>query len=389
MRIAINTRFLLPGKMEGIGLFTQEVARRLVEKHPEDQFLFLFDRPFDPKLVEAPNVEGKVVFPPARHGFLWYLWFEWGVPRALKQWKADVFLSPDGYASLRSKVPTVMVTHDLAFEHYPEQVPGWAAKYYRRNMPRFHERAEQVVTVSEFTRQDVIDQYGTDSAKITTACNGVREGFTVLSEEERQQVRLKVSNGKPYFFYVGAVHPRKNVIRLIRAFDQYKRATGSDKKLVLAGRFAWQSEETRQAYETARFREDIVLLGYLDAAELSRTLGAAFALTYVSLFEGFGVPLLEAMWAEVPVISSTVSSMPEVCGDAGLLVDPTDVGAIAGALQEMEANTQLREQLIREGKQQRQKFSWDKAATVVDQVIRALGLSDKSLFSFQYFLVTS
>ncbi|MBR9922388.1 MAG: glycosyltransferase family 4 protein [Bacteroidetes bacterium] len=366
MRIAINTRFLLPGKLEGIGLFTREVARRLVVRRPDDNFLFLFDRPFDSQYIFGPNVEGRVVYPPARHPILWYLWFEWSLPRVLRQWETDVFLSPDGYASLRSKVPTVMVTHDLAFEHYPEQISGMVSKYYRHYVPKFHQRAEEIVTVSEYTRQDVIKAYGILADKVQAACNGVRPEFGRLSAKAKQAVRDQYAQGKPYFFYIGAIHPRKNLERLLLAFNAFKAKSQSDTKLLIAGRFAWKSEGVRRAYENSPFKEDIVLLGYVEAGALSDLLGGCRALTYVSLFEGFGVPILEAMWAEVPVISSTVSSMPEVCGEAGLLVDPTKVEEIAQAMQEVDSDSALRERLVEKGRIQRDKFSWEKATDIVE-----------------------
>ena len=135
MKIAVNTRFLLTGRLEGIGGFTAEITRRLVEQQPAHQFYFLFDRPFDPAFIYGPTVEPLIVGPPARHPLLWYWWFERSLPTVLKKIKADVLLSPDGFVSLRSKVPTVMVTHDLAFEQYAKHVPLLVRKYYRHYMP--------------------------------------------------------------------------------------------------------------------------------------------------------------------------------------------------------------------------------------------------------------
>ena len=126
MRIAINTRFLLKDKLEGIGWFTFEVVKQLVTNHPEHEFIFLFDRPYDKSFVFAKNVTPVVINPPARHPLLWYWWFEWSVPYALKKHKIDLFFSPDGYLSLKTNVPTVIVMHDLAFEHHPEDVQGFS-----------------------------------------------------------------------------------------------------------------------------------------------------------------------------------------------------------------------------------------------------------------------
>lgn len=365
MRIAINTRFLLQNKLEGIGWFTWEVVRRLVQAHPEHEFIFLFDRPYNPEFVFGTNVTPVVLFPPARHPLLWLWWFEIAVPRALKKYKADVFLSPDGYCSLVAKTPTVMVTHDIAFVHLPMHIPAKFRLYYQYFIPRYLRRAEHIVTVSEFSKQDIIRHYQISDKKIAVACNGVREDFQPISETEKNAIKQQYADGQDYFFYVGSVHPRKNVHRLIRAFDQFKQRTQAPVKLLIGGRFAWQTGEVKAAYDAATFKEDIVFLGYVADEALPKLLGAALALTYVSLFEGFGVPVLEAMHSEVPVLTSNASSLPEVAGDAGLLVDPLMVEQIANGLQQLYESEALRKQLIEAGRRQREKFSWSQAAAVV------------------------
>lgn len=372
MRIAINTRFLLKGRLEGIGHFTREVAQRLVAAHPEHEFLFLFDRPWHPDFVMGPNVEPVQLFPPARHPLLFMAWFEWAVPRALRRWGADVFLSPDNFCSLRTPIPTVLVIHDLAYRHFPKQVPWAHRQYYRHFMPRFARRADRIVTVSAYTRQDVLQAYGIAPERVAVACNGCRPFFRPLSEKEKQAVRDRYADGKPYFLFVGAVHPRKNVHRLIEAWDRFRKMTGAPVKLLIGGRFAWQTGPVRTAWEQAIHRDDIVFLGYLDEDELPAITGAALGLTYTSLFEGFGVPLLEAMHCDVPIIASNVSSMPEVAGPAALLVDPTDVEAIARAMARLWQDDALRARLVAHGRMQRQKFTWDRAAEVVWQQIEAV-----------------
>ena len=372
MKIAVNTRFLLPSGMEGIGWFTYQVTKRLVDRHPEHQFYFFFDRQFDPEHVFGPNVQPMVLPPPARHPFLWYAWFEWAVPRALKKVGADVFFSPDGYASLRAKTATSMVMHDIAYAHYPEQVPFLARKYYQYYVPRYLERADQVVTVSKHGKQDILNEVGINADKIQVACNGCREIFQPLDVTTQNTIREKYSEGKPYFFYVGAVHPRKNVDRLIHAFTKFKEQTGAPHQLLIAGRFAWQSNESRQAFENSPYRQEIKLLGYLGQDELPLLMGSAFALAYVSLFEGFGVPILEAMQCEVPVLTSNVSSMPEVAGKAGLLVDPTSIERMAEGMARMANEPTLRNRLMEAGRIQREKFSWERATDVVEASIAKL-----------------
>ncbi|MFK7937137.1 MAG: glycosyltransferase family 4 protein [Saprospiraceae bacterium] len=365
MKIVVNTRFLLTNKLEGIGWFTYETLRRIVESHPQDEFIFLFDRPYDPVFIFAKNVTPIVLQPPARHPFLWYIWFEISVKRTLKRLKPDVFLSPDGYCTLQTDIPTVMVTHDIAHVHYAEQIPYLARKYYHYYIPKFLKAATRIIAVSNYTKRDIINSYQIASDKIAIACNGCRKDFQPLLETEKVTVRKQYAAGQEYFFYLGAMHPRKNIARLIQAFDHFKKETASPIKLLLGGRLAWQIAAIKNAYETAKYKEDIILLGYIDNAELPKILGAAMALTYVSLFEGFGIPILEAMHCEVPVLTSNVSSMPEVGGDAALLINPTSVTEIAAGMTRLSQEQTLRQKLIEKGKRQRQKFTWEIAAAVI------------------------
>ncbi len=370
MKIAINTRFLIKDKLEGIGWFTFEVVKRLVEQHPEDEFLFFFDRPFEKEFIFQKNVKAEVLFPPARHPILWYWWFEWSLPKALKKHKPDVFLSPDNYLSLNSEVKTVLIMHDIAHVHYPEEVPFLARKYYNFFVPKFLKNAERIIAVSNYTKEDIHNSYQIEHSKISVACNGCKDYFKPLSLTEKEDIKQQFSDGEDFFFYIGAIHPRKNVDRLILAFDQFKKETGSSMKLLLGGRFAWQTTVVKEAYEQASFKKDIVLLGYIKNENLPGFLGAALALTYVSLFEGFGVPLLEAMHAETPVITSNVSSMPEVVGNAGLLVDPTSVECIANAMLKIYKDNDLRNSLIEKGRLQKEKFNWQIATDVVYKALK-------------------
>lgn len=372
MRIAINTRFLLADRLEGIGRFSYEVAKRLAERRPQDEFVFIFDRAYDARFVDFPNVEGVVVSPPARHPVLWYLWFEWAIPAALRKHKVDAFVSMDAYCSLSSKVPTLMVSHDIAHVHYPDQIPSLVRRYYDFFVPRYLKRAEQVVTVSHFCKKDFTEQYAIDAAKVSVACNGISPAFKILKEEEKEAVKQSFSQGQDYFFYVGAIHPRKNILRLIAAFDLYKQETKSQVKLLIAGRMAWQTGAIKKAYEASVYKADIEFLGYVSDRDLTRLVGASLALTYVSLFEGFGVPVVEAMQAAVPVITSNVSSLIEVGGEAAYLVDPRSEQAIAQAMQAVAENEELRASMIAKGLEHCKKFNWEKATDVVEQALERL-----------------
>jgi len=375
MKIAVNTRFLLKDKLEGIGWFTYESLKRMVLAHPEHEFHFLFDRKFSDEFIFAKNVVPHVLFPPARHPFLWYAWFEYAVPQALKKIKPDVFLSTDGYLSLSVKTPQVLVIHDLAFEHFSNHVDWLTLRYYKYFVPRFAKHATRIATVSEFTKQDVIEKYKIADGKIDVTHNGGNEIFKSLAAAEQKLIREKISGGAPYFIYAGAVHPRKNVNRLFLAFDSFKEKYGGNFKLIIAGRKAWDTDEAMKTYERMKYKHDVIFLGHLRLNELAQVLASATALTYVSLFEGFGIPIVEAMNAGVPVITSNVSSMPEVAGDATLIVNPFSVEEIENAMVKMATDETLRKNLIAKGNMQKQKFSWDLTAErLYDCVIKCINV---------------
>jgi glycosyltransferase involved in cell wall biosynthesis len=360
--IAINTRFLLPNKLEGIGWFSYEVLKRWVEWHPEHEFIFIFDRAYDEQFVFSSNVKPIVASPQARHPVLFYLWFEWALPAIFKKHKVDAFMSPDGFMSLSADIPTLLVIHDIAWKHFPTQVPWSHRKHYEYYMPRFAKKAAHIATVSEYSKNDIVNNLQVMPEKIDVVYDGANESFVPLSLEERVKIEDKYSNGCPYFLYVGSIHPRKNVLRLLQAFELFKSKADTNMKLLLAGRIAWQSGDVAEQLAKMNYRNDVVFLGYTDAVELPKITAAAFALTYVSLFEGFGIPILEAMHCDVPSISSNSSSMPEVAGDAGLLADPYSVDSITEQMLRLWNEKGLREQLIDRGKIQRLKFSWDLTA---------------------------
>ncbi|MBE0640693.1 MAG: glycosyltransferase family 4 protein, partial [Bacteroidales bacterium] len=249
MKIAVNTRLLLPGKLEGIGWFTFETFRRIARDHPEHEFIFIFDRPFHKDFIPAPNVTGIFAGPQARHPVLYFLWFEKVIPRLLKKLKADVFVSPDGYLPLHSPVPSLAVIHDLNFEHYPQDLPWMERWYYRTFFPLYARAATRLATVSGFSREDISKSYGISPEKIDVVYNGVNEGFRPLSPEQISEVRSSLTGGRPYFMFIGAQHPRKNLVRLFRAFDDLRKQ-GHDAALVITGGRKWWTRSIETAFRS-------------------------------------------------------------------------------------------------------------------------------------------
>ena len=362
MRIGVNTRLLLAGKMDGIGWFTAETLRRIVQGHPEHDFYFFFDRKPDPVFLYAANVHPVVLCSQARHPVLWFLFFEVSVRWALKHYKIDLFLSPECYLSLGSTVPTLMVIHDINYEHTNDNLKPSHQRYMKYFSPRFAHHSTRIATVSEFSKQDIVDTYKISPDKIDVVYDGAHEGYHPLDSNLRLQIRDQYAQGCPYFIFVGTIIKRKNLATVLTAFDLFKAKNHTDMKLVVVGHKVWWQDELKDAFDRMRYQDSVIFIGRATAELLVNLLGAAEALVYPSLFEGFGIPIIEAFHAEIPVITSNCTSMPEVAGDAAILVEPTDVTMLADALQTVSSNCALRAELVEKGRSQRERFSWDKTS---------------------------
>ncbi len=362
MKIAVNTRLLLEGKMDGIAWFTYETLKRITKAHPEHEFLFIFDRPYSESFLFSDNIRPVVAHPQSRHPVLWYLFFEFGVPAVLKKHRPDLFLSPDGWLSLRARTPSMAVIHDLNFEKHPEFIPPTVRAYYRHFFPKFARRADRIATVSEFTRRDIVARYGVPPQKIDVVYNGANENYRPVPETVRTETRNKYTDGAPYFIFVGTIHPRKNMTNLFKAFGAFKQAADSEVKLLVVGDRKWWTGDIREAYEGLACKDDVVFGGRLSSEELHKVIASALAMTYVSFFEGFGIPIVEAFYCHVPVITSNVTSMPEVAGDAAVLVDPFSVESIRDAMLKVASDEKFRNTLVEKGAIRGQEFTWQRSA---------------------------
>lgn len=360
MKIAVNTRTLLPGKKEGYAYFTEEVFVRIAAAHPEHEFYFLFDRPVDFKA--SPNVQILIIKPQARLPVLWNIWYNWQVPVVLKKIKADVFVSPDGFCSLRTKVPQCLVVHDLAFLHGPQYLLKSHLRYYRRNTTKFLSKAKVIATVSEYSKKDICSSYSVQEEKVHVTYNAANAAFKPLSFEQKERVKQQYTEGCEYFIYTGSIHPRKNLINLLKAFSLFKKKQQSNMKLLICGRMAWKTDEFSKLLQTFKFRKEVVLTGYVSKEELAKLTASAYALIYPSYFEGFGVPPLEALQCHVPAIVSDSSAMPEIGGDAYLYCNPERFEDIAAKMMLLYKDENLRTRLIEKGKERVQLFSWDETA---------------------------
>ena len=316
-------------------------------------------------LFFSDNITPIVLSPPTRHPFLWYIWFELQIPRILKKYKADLFFSPDGYLSLNTQVRQLAAIHDINFAHRPKDLPWLKAKYYNYFFPRFARKAKRIVTVSYFSKEDINRTYKIEADKVDVVYNGVNTTYTPTSDEENAKTKASYSAGKDYFLFIGSLHPRKNICGLLRAYDAFRTSVDSDIKLMIVGESMFKTSDIELTYEGMRYKDDVVFTGRLNNEQLHSVLGASLALTFVPYFEGFGIPVIEAMNAGVPVICSNTTSLPEVGGNAVLYVDPFSLSQIKDAMIRIYQEKELRESLVEKGFRQKEKFSWDKTAELL------------------------
>lgn len=362
MIFAVNTRFLIKNRLEGIGWFTFETLRRIVQQHPEHRFFFLFDRQPDPEFIFAPNVTPVVLHPQARHPLLWHIWFQFSVKRFLKRNRVDAFISTDGFIPLHCSIPSLSVIHDINFEHYPEGIPALTRWFYRRYFPKFARLATRVATVSLYSKTDLVETYGIDSEKIDVVHNGANENFKPLNAHEAETARQQFAQGNPYFVFVGALNPRKNVARLIRAFDRFVNETQLPHQLVIVGERMFRTADINEALAQISHASRVHFTGRLQVQDLQLALGGATAMAFVSYFEGFGIPALESMYCHVPVVASNRTSIPEVTGEAAYYVDPFSEESIAKGLRMVATDPRLHEALVAASAKQKELFSWNRAA---------------------------
>ncbi len=370
MKIAINCWVLRNKQLDGIGYFTVNTISRVIRNHPEVEFMILCDKNFTEDYFNFPNATKYHIFPALRHPVLYVWYMEVVLTSFLAKHKPDLMVSMEGFLSLSSSARQMPVLYDINFEHQPQDLKLQNRIYFRFFFKRFVKKAIRIATISEYSKQDIASFYKTNSDKIDNVSCGINGNFSPLTESEIKETRIKFSSGKPYFFFVGSMHPRKNIKRLIDAYTLFRTNNpGCDYKLILAGAIWWSKSTIEDSYNSSPFKEDIIFTGRLSEEDLKKVLGSAFALSFVPIFEGFGLPIVEAFQSGVPVICSNVTSMPEVAGDAAVLIDPYKTENIAEGMQKLYENDNLRRQLVQSGFIQKEKFTWDNTALLFWQSV--------------------
>jgi glycosyltransferase involved in cell wall biosynthesis len=333
--------------------------------------LLALDRDHDYRLFAAsaaplPSIPFPVRRLPFHDIWLMRIWHRarLPLPAELITGRVDLFHSPDfTLPPTLPGVPTVLTVHDLSFVRDPDSADERLRAYLSRVVPRSVRRATHVLADSEATRQDLISLWDTPPEKVTVVYCGVEPSFRpVTNPAELAAARARYNLGAgPYILSVSTIQPRKNYRRLVRAFAPLA-ARHRDLSLVIAGGKGWNYEEILAEPERLGLGDRVRFPGFVADSDLPALLSAAELFAYPSLYEGFGIPILEAMACGTPVIASNCSSLPEVTGDAGLQVDPLDVGALTAGMEQLLTDHALRTDLIRRGRERAGQFTWPAAA---------------------------
>ena len=365
----------LPPHLTGAGNYIVQLLRALHRLDLPLDFR-VFCTPSGRQQIDlAEKTNFRCVTVPALHPALRLLWEQTRLPRLAAQHRLDLLHSPHYTRPLRLPCRSVVTLHDMTFFLFPE-LHTLPKRYFFRRMIRFSARsADALLTISESTRQDAMRMLGIAPERIhTTLLAALPEHQLVTDPGRRQAVRQRYNLPENFILYVGVLEPRKNLPALFQAFARL-RSRFPDYRLVIAGKPGWMVEQINSQLEALQLGNAVHFTGYVQAEDLPVVYNLARVSVYPSLYEGFGLPVLESLACGTPVITTTVSSMPEVAGEAGLLVPPGDIPALEAALDRLLSDPAECERRSRLGLEHAKKFTWERTAQETYQVYhRVLGV---------------
>jgi len=353
MKVAIMGRSLR-GQFSGVVRYTDELIRALAPHLPGKLTVFLTRANDGLDDLTLSRIRAPFATP---NEYARALWEQAVVPGAIARLRPDVYHSPNYILPLRLRCPTVVTVHDLAF--MDRSVHRLRSHLYLTVLTTLAlRRATRIICVSRFTRDRLIERFPETEARVRVVSEGVGPAFVPQQTDVVERFRRRYGVTDPYVLFVGMIEPRKNLARLIHGFGQAIGRAGTSHRLLIAGGSGWRNADVRAAYEASPVRERIHFLGYLPEEDLPAAYSGADVFAYPSFYEGFGLPLVEAMACGTAVLTSAVASIPEVVADAALTVDPRDQVEITAALVSLLSKRALRDRLAEAGLRRAGRFSW-------------------------------
>jgi glycosyltransferase involved in cell wall biosynthesis len=365
-RIAISAPLLAPPgsyRSAGIHTYIQHSLQRLPEADPELRLtLFTAHPPAElPPAIGVRRPRWNTDRPVWR-----IVWEQLALPVAVRRAQADVLHATAFVAPIARSGPTVITIYDVSFALFPQLFRGFNQTYLRMGTRWSARHAQRIIVISECARRDVHRLYGVPFERITVAYPGVDETLQPADPDRVQQFRRAKNLPDKFLLYLGTLEPRKNLPMLVRAFAQLKREH-PEAVLVLAGGLGWLADELFAAIQACGVKDSVLLPGYVAAEEKALWYAAATAFVFPSLYEGFGMPPLEAMACGTPLVTSNAASLPEVVGEAGVTLAPDDVGGWTAALRQVWSNDTYRAELANRGLRQARQFTWHSTSRQIAQ----------------------
>lgn len=348
----------------GIGRYTRGLFRALAALDRENTYrLFVAARGVAVLAPASPNFRmRRVPLTDQEVSFLWQR-LRLPVPMELLLGSMDLFHSPDFVLPPTLRARTILTVHDLSFMRVPEYAHPSVREYLMRSVPHSIRRADLVLAVSASTQRDLIELLGVPEERLQVICEGVDDHFRLVEDEDAlRAVRRRYRLGRPYVLGVGTLEPRKNFAGLVEALARLWERRHLDHELVIVGQRGWLYEPIFERVRSLKVEERVRFLGFAADEDLPAIYTLASCLAYPSFYEGFGLPVLEAMACGTPVVASRASSLPEVAGGAALLVDPHNVEELAEAVDRVLHDEALRAEMRAAGRRQAQGFTWERAA---------------------------
>lgn len=366
MRIGIDAR-LVYYSQAGIGQYILHLVNGLAKIDAENEYVLLQSRKDETTILERPNFRRVSLWTPSHHRLERY-----SLNVELMRLGLDVLHSPDFIPPYRPSCKSVITVHDLAFLLYPHFLTKESARYYG-HIDEAVRWTDHIIAVSHSTKRDTIQHLGVPEDKIAVVHEAASPIFRPVDRDEaREQVRDRHGIDAPFILFVSTIEPRKNVPTLMRAVWQLVECYKDDVHLVLAGGKGWLYEDAFAVVDELDMDDRVHFVGRVTSEDLLYLYNAAELLAHPAFYEGFGLPPLEAMACGLPVIVSNVASLPEVVGDAGLLIDPHDVDELTVAMWRVLNDGDLRQEMTEKGERQAARFSWERAARETLEIYRLI-----------------
>lgn len=357
MRIGFEATSLI-GQPSGVGKYTGRLLAALLKANPESEYLLYSNKPIDS--LESSLSRATPIYHPSASKRL--LWMHFVLPTVIRRSQPQLCHFPNAMAPLRQQKPFVLTIHDASLFLYSNYHPLTRLVSIRLALPHLARRASAIITVSNNARDDLLRILKLPEEKVKVIYNAAGIDFKPVSDpSQREVLRRRYELPDEYIAFVGTIEARKNLVRLVRAFDQVRKA-GFPHKLVIAGTPGWMSGTLFDQIDHLDMGDWVKMVGYVPDEDLPGLFSMASLFVYPSLYEGFGLPPLEAMACGTPVVVSDASSMPEVCGVAAHYIDPEDESSIAEGMLTVLRDRDYQQELIERGFERSRRFTWEEAA---------------------------